>query len=943
MGLQNARSINSVGKTARITAELIFHDLDLLVLTETWQRFDTDLPIKELTLDGYSNIFKIRPNDRIGSGIAIIFRTLFLHKVTNLPYFTSFEQLTVRYARQSHSFTISVIYRPPSSSHATFLDEFDAFLECCYDVKNHVIMGDFNLHIDDSDNSAARAFVEILDNHNLEQFVRGATHSAGHTLDLIIAHPSDNIISAISVHDVAISDHSLILSKLNIGKSPERTTCLKYRNWKSLDVNLFGTTIENSILYDNYFMIDDLDTNTLVDLYDSTLSTIIDDVLPLITRPVTFRPSSTWYTRQITLAKRERRRLERIWRNSRTRADRQNYTAQRNYVSSLVYLAKYNYYNNFVKENSSSSTTLWNSVKTLLQKRNKRTLPSFTDPTDCANDFLSFFNTKIDHIRNSLPQSCLRRDYVPISEPSFSSFEPATLDEIVKLLDNINDKSCALDPIPSWLVKKLSCTFAPIFQRIVNVSLTTGSFPTPVKTAIITPLLKKQGLDAECLANYRPVSSLPFLSKLIEKVVASRLREHLQRYSLLSPFQSAYRPHFSTETALTKFYNDLARASDVGDISIVIFLDLSAAFDTVDYNILLSRLDARFGLNDIVLDWFRAYLNGRYQMVSIDGMRSRSSHLDFGVPQGSILGPILYSMYTTPISDIIVEYGLKHQIFADDTTVYISLTVTDLTLNINRLDQCLLHLQDWFSSNFLKLNSQKTELFICASRHNLTLINTTEVSLLGNILPLSNTAQSLGVTFDSVLSFEAHVNNIRRKSFFQIRNLRRIRDYITDECAAQITHAFIMCNLDYCNAVLAGCTDTRLKRLQTIQNACARFVRRIPRSQHDLSHIFKELHWLPIKFRIKYKLSCMVHRCLFGDSPDYLKELLQAAPSSTIPILLRSQSAVELYCPRAHHTRCGAFSICGPHEWNSLPAYIRNMTNFEMFKKNLKTFLFRFV
>ena len=216
------------------------------------------------------------------------------------------------------------------------------------------------------------------------------------------------------------------------------------------------------------------------------------------------------------------------------------------------------------------------------------------------------------------------------------------------------------------LLKTLDITL-PHLTSIINSSLRSGTVPDCHKSALITPLLKKPNLDPENLKNYRPVSNLPFLSEILEKIVLSQLKEHLLSNNLLDPKQSAYREFHSTETALLKVTNDILLSGDEGKVSVLTLLDLSAAFDTIDHSILCNRLNFNFGMCGIVLDWFKSYLTNRSQAVLIHGNTSNFNPLNFGVPQGSVLGPVLYTLYARPLGSVIRPYEINNHMFADDT------------------------------------------------------------------------------------------------------------------------------------------------------------------------------------------------------------------------------------------------------------------------------------
>jgi len=242
-----------------------------------------------------------------------------------------------------------------------------------------------------------------------------------------------------------------------------------------------------------------------------------------------------------------------------------------------------------------------------------------------------------------------------------------------------------------------------------------GILPDVHKTALVTPLLKKPTLDHNELKNFRPVSNLSFVSKLIEKVVLSQLSAHLKTNHLFNPLQSAYRPGHSTETALVKIVNDLLLALDQGKVSILTLLDLSAAFDTIDHGLLLSRLEHVFGVSDSALLWFSSYLSNRTQTVSINNSTSDPALLRYGVPQGSVLGPVLFVLYTAPLADIMTAHSVLHHSYADDTQLQKSADPKGFDTLVNSMQECIRDVKSWMTFNKLKLNDEKTEVMVVSS------------------------------------------------------------------------------------------------------------------------------------------------------------------------------------------------------------------------------------
>ena len=317
-----------------------------------------------------------------------------------------------------------------------------------------------------------------------------------------------------------------------------------------------------------------------------------------------------------------------------------------------------------------------------------------------------------------------------------------------EVLQEMPKKSCDLDPFPNPILHDCLEEITPIVTDIINKSLSCGVVPQCFKHAPVKPLLKKASLDPNCSRNYRPVSKLPFLSKVLERIVLKQFLQHLESHSLLvlEPIQPAYRKCHSTETALLREANDLLQASDSGHVSILSLLDLSAAFETIDHDILIKRLHTSFDCSGTVLDWFTSYLDCRTHSV-FDGHESTPSAVKCGVPHGSVLGPLLFTLYTQFLSIVICHSGHSYHFFANDSQLHNSSIPSDFPALVHSLKDCIEDVGEWMSDSMLKMNNDRTELIAIDAKSKIYQVtpSLTPLSISGHDIPLSQFVRNIGV------------------------------------------------------------------------------------------------------------------------------------------------------------------------------------------------------
>ena len=656
----------------------------------------------------------------------------------------------------------------------------------------------------------------------------------------------------------------------------------------------------------------------------SSLSSALNSLCPPVSRPARASPPSPWISDTLRTSRASLRAAERKWGKSRDPSDLSAYQSLLVTFSSAITSAKRDYYHTKINKSLSNPQQLFSIFSSLLSIPAPPPQSSIT-----ADDFAAFFDEKIADIRSSFTSTPLP---TPLSvpplcaslTPCLPSFSPLSDTEVSQLLLSHRPTTCALDPIPSSLLQAITPDILPYITSLVNSSLSSGCFPSSFKKAYITPLLKKPTLDPSTIQNYRPVSLLPFLSKTIERAASNQLSAFFSQNNLLDPHQSGFRPGHSTETALLAVKESLQTAQAASLSSVLILLDLSAAFDTVNHHILLSSLAAT-GICGTTLEWIKSYLSGRSSQVTWAGNVSTPRPLVTGVPQGSVLGPLLFSLYTRSLGTVISAHGMSYHCYADDTQLFLSFPPSDTQVS-NRISACLRDIQSWMDNHHLKLNPGKTELIFFPALT--SPFSDFSISLGEATVTSSPSARNLGVLMDNRLSFSENITAVTRTCRFLLYNIRRIRPFLTTHSTQLLVQAMVLSRLDYCNSLLAGLPASAIRPLQLIQNAAARLIFNAPKYTHT-TRLLTDLQTL-----------VLAYQAIKGSAPAYIQQLIRPY-TPTRP--LRSATSGRL-APPARHTctaRSRLLSVLAPRWWNDLPVDVRTAETLSTFKRRLKTHLFR--
>ena len=929
-----------VNKIDAVMVEIVDNKVDFAGICETWLQDDNCPTTAVIKSYGYNVHHTIRANGKKGGGTALIFRNGFactpFKCQTN---FKSFEYTACSTKTSTGTnITYIVIYRPGQIS-STFISEIDELLSFVLPKCDILIVaGDLNIHFDDPSNKLYSQAFKIFQSYGLQRKVFLPTHIAGKSLDQIFTFSleKDQLQCAVSVDAASAiqSDHYPVYCKFSLSFERKYFKEVSFRRLSEIDEQLFHTdlvTILQNVSTQSF--------SCALSYLRSSFSSLLTHHAPILTKRISCVDTAPWFDAEYREQRKTRRKLERIAKkDSATIDDKIAYKQACVDCTLLARTKKKETFSRMIEKSGNNPKSLYKLVNKALDRKQEKSLPDYTlDMNQLATDFNNFFVDKIEKIRSEMnltPDVSFESESSDIPQMSLMhEFSPTSVDEIKEIIAESGLKCSPADLLPQSLLKKNIDFLLPLLVDLVNLSLKSGDV-NGVKEADIIPLLKGNGLDPNVLKNFRPVSNLLFLGKLIERVVLRRLNEHMSRNNLHTPEQSAYKRHHSTETILVRITNDLLIASEGRTASVVMLLDLSAAFDTVDHNLLLKILSKEIGLRGTVLEWFTSFLKGRSQRIRLGKVLSEDIVIRFGVPQGSVLGPVLFNIYIRSIYGCVQKLNFNIHGYADDHQIMKSFHPSQQnSVLIHDIQTCFTMVRKWMNQYFLKMNDSKTQVIVFGPPRVLDAIDIGGANFdEGTSIRFISSVKNLGIYMDSTLSMDIQIIELKKKCFRVLRNIRKIRYLLNENQVKQIVNSLVVSCLDYCNSLFYGISGKLTHQLQLIQNACSKAITKKYKHDH-LEDDLKSLHWLDIRRRVLFKIALLAYKSVNGFAPEYLQELFSYSHHGHALKLMTPHYKLEKYGRRS-------FSSIGPRLFNALPERVKSAPSIVRFKSHLKTFLF---
>ena len=798
---------------------LMESNLDFLCITESW--LNCNVSTDRVNIPGYSCYRKDRTTDKVGyGGVLIYIRESFKCAQLSLD---DLECLGINVILSHNmNFNIVVLYNPPGHD-INLYNELKGLLSACDHFNETIFLGDYNVNW--ADKKAKTKLKAAMEKFKYKQLIDKATRITRKTetlIDLIFTNRPERVIKTYNLI-TGLSDHNmtLVVRKLSHKRlvhhdrteNKSSTTGIPRRNITNFDHDLMGVNWESITA--------ELDLDASVNNFTSTMSNLINKhTKTWKSRPKKY--SLPWFNQDILQLSKKRDLARKKSLMTKTITDHLLLTALRNKVVSELRKARSNYFRKLIEEANGNSSKLWQHINRVTDssKHNHSKIINLKvnnniidNNVAMANIFNTFFIESVEELSRKFKSSKLSSEQHNIACSDNFQIKEVSSNTVAKYISNMNNSmSKDIHGLSAELIKRNQNVLLEPITHLVNLSIKTNKFPESWKMAIIAPIHKSG--DKDTASNYRPIAILPVVSKILEKVVAAQLTEYLESNHLLHPQQFGFRPKYSTEIANCYLLNRIKDQLVKGHVVGTVFLDLKKAFDTVNHRVLLSKLLRYFQMSAEALQWFESYLGGRQQCVKVNGEKSSFIPNSMGVPQGSVLGPLLFSMYINDLPKICPGVGC--QMYADDTVIYVSAKTASMAAV--QLTQELENISNWLESSQLTLNVKKT-VSMCISIRNRPGTDPFKVKIKNETISELSEVKYLGIILDKNLKFGKQVKHICKKVKPNLNCFRHIRRDLTFKTAQLYMHAMIFCLTVLLHYIMvtgiSNCPETNNINLQT--------------------------------------------------------------------------------------------------------------------------------
>lgn len=926
LGFLNKGSLGT--KHDEFLAALESRSVDIMAINETWLKENEE---KRAPLpSGYRLRHIPRPKDSkklCGGGVGFYIRDSIYARQIRIPHTDTVEQMWIGVSLGGCKLAIGTAYRAQWVDVNTFIDALTESVMSLSSYDHVIVLGDFNIDFLNSSLPDTLKLNNFLHYTNMVQYVDKPTHFTDHSATLIDVVCSTTKLFNISVDYIPdLGRHAFISCQLRLNKPKPPPRWIQYRPLKDINLKEFNSLV-NAIKWENLIS---TDVNVAVESFNAYLLHVFDVHAPIIKSYIK-NQSYPWITPTIRMMIKLRDEAHDKSRLTKLESDIKFYKELKSTVIKAMHSEKSAFFQHSINSNKQNSKKLWSNIKrNIVDFKHKPSLPpGINDANQVNNHFLNVpGNDKV---------SAADLMYFKNNRFCNASFQLKPVDEmtVLKIIMGITTNAEGMDGITRDMIILTLPRTLKIITDVVNLSLKSGVFPEAWKEALVKPLPKVNNPTE--LKDLRAISMLPFLSKITEKIVSQQVTEHLNSNNILPAKQSGFRAGRSTATALLDVIDDTLTGIDVGKGSIITLLDHSRAFDTLNHELLLSKLSF-YGFDDQALKWFSSYLTGRSQRVEIineNGERSLSEALPInrGVPQGSILGPILFNLYSADLPNAIVK--CNHHIYADDVQIYLSFKPEYTLSAVATINEDLERINEWAHQNCLVLNPHKSKFLVLGSSSQIDRINAFKPVLKvgGTIIEQVTEARNLGVLMDNTLKFHNHVLETVKGCFYRLKVLYQVRDYLDVDRRVMLCEALILSKLNYADTVIGDCLFGYSKKLlQRVQNACARFCFSIPRRAHVTPFLNKN-NLMNMNTRHSYHFACLLFDIVLRKSPPYLYDKLTFSqrPTRSAQRLLHVQHSTTAFR--------GSFRYAATKCWNNIPPPLRNCSTLKSFKVNYKKYL----